>query len=96
MQKLILNKASGSILSDPTNGINLNSGDTIIQSGLAGAEVVALHVLVGTAFQAATDDTGAAVELTATKNSLTILGSGTYKVVVGTTAGAVVVSFNTK
>lgn len=96
MQKLILNKALGATLDAPVNGIQLNRGDTIIASGLAGAEVAALHVLVGTAFQAATDDTGTAIELTATKKSLTILGSGTYKVVVGTTAGAVVISFNTK
>lgn len=95
MQKLILPKALGATLNAPANGIQLNRGDTIIASGLAGAEVAALHVLVGTAFQAASDDTGAAIELTATKNSLTILGSGTYKVVVGTTAGAVDISFNT-
>lgn len=96
MQKLTLSKALGSTLDAPVNGIQLNRGDTIIASGLAGVEVAALHVLVGTAFQAAKDDTGAAIELTATKNSLTILGSGTYKIVVGTTAGAVVISFNTK
>lgn len=96
MQKLVLNKTTTMTLAHPVEGIQLNRGDTIMASGLAGAETVDLYVMVGSAFQAAKDDTGAAIQLTATKTSLTILGSGTYRVVVSTTAGAVVISFNTK
>lgn len=95
MQKLIISKATGTSIADPANGIDLNSGDSIVASGLAGAEVVGLYILVGTTFVAAKDSAGTAIELTATKTALTISGAGTYQVQCGTTASAVKISFNT-
>jgi hypothetical protein len=95
MQKLILNKALGDSMIAPIRGIELKRGDSIIASGLAGAETIDLYVKVGDSFIAATDETGTAIELTATKTALTINGSGTYQIQTGTSAGALVISFNT-
>ncbi len=95
MQKLVLTKALGDSLTAPVNGVGLKAGDSIVASGLAGAEEVAIYILVGTTFIPATESTGSALKLTATHTGLTIHGAGTYQVQVGTTAGAITISFNT-
>jgi hypothetical protein len=94
MQKLIINKALGNSIAEPTNGIDLKAGDSIVVSGLAGSEVAGLYVRVGNAFVAVRDNSGTAIELTATKTAVTISGAGTYQVQCGTTAGAVTISIN--
>lgn len=95
MQKLVLTKALGDSLTAPVNGVELKAGDSIIASGLAGAEEVALYVLVGTTFIPAKDTTGGALKLTATHTGMAIHGAGTYQIQVGATTAAITISFNT-
>jgi len=94
MQKLIITKALGDSVSQPATGIDLKAGDSIVVSGLTGAEVAGIYVLVGTTFVAVKESTGTAVELTAARDSLTISGAGTYQIQCGTTTGAVIISIN--
>lgn len=95
MQKLVLTKAAANAMIAPANGVDLKQGDSIIVAGLAGAETVGLYVKVGTTFVPAKDSTGTALELTATVDSLTIGGAGTYQIQTSTSAGALAISFNT-
>ena len=55
MQKLVLSKAAADAMTAPANGLELKQGDSILVSGLAGAETVDLYVKVGDTFIAAVD-----------------------------------------
>lgn len=67
------------------------AGDSLRATGLAGAEVINLLVQVGTQFRAATDSTGAAVTLTATKPDMTFNADAHYQLTKASTAGGVTV-----
>lgn len=54
-------------------------------SGVSGADVVNLQVLCGDNFQSVLDSAGAAVAFTSTNKPVTIIASGTYRVIISTT-----------
>lgn len=86
MKFLMVDKALGST-SAQTGGFFLNAGSTIVASGLSGAETIGILIHIdGSTYVDAKDESGAAIELDATNNSVTILGTATYAIdAIGTT-----------
>lgn len=64
---------------------------TIHCTGLAGEETIPLTIRSGTVDVAITDDSGASVALSATKQQLYVVGAGSYRLTKGITAGLVAV-----
>lgn len=65
----------------------------LVQNGLAGAEVIAVQVYNGIGYQAAVDDAGTAIKLTATQTNVVLTAGGKFRLVCPVTAGRCVVTF---
>lgn len=89
MNQIFHSKLSGSTLTATQTKADLFNGDSIFVEGLTGAEVAALKVSIAGSFVTVTDSAGVAIQMTATKKSVSIAGAGTYGVDIDTTTGPV-------